>query len=245
MTDTVTIVDLIRNGTMSARMAAVLWAAVDSRLSFVVIAIPRLAGKTTTVDAILSLLPADVPVHRTYGSAEEMDALDEAATGGYVVIPEFSQGPRPGYIWGEPVQRVFETMATGYSLVTTMHAPGVEEAIHDICEGCGVSDEAASRVDLALYILRFGEDDDTFWRRVSDLREIDRVRDGRTEGRQLFRWVDSDDRFEAVEQPAFMRGAEAELDHRTALLEELAASARRSPEDVERMARSFAEGRGG
>ena len=244
MADSVTIVDLIRNGTMSSQMAAVLWAAVDARLSVVVVAIPRLAGKTTTGNAILSLLPPDVPVHRLSGDPAEMGTLKEAASGGYLVVAEFSQGPVPGYIWGAPVQSVFDTMTAGYSLLTSMHAPGLEETFDQICTGNGVTDEAASRIDLMLYIVRFGDDEDSFWRRVSELHEIDRVRDGRPEGRQLFRWVESEDRFEPVETPAFLRGAEAEVERRKAMLEELAASARRSPEDVARMALEYAEGSG-
>ena len=216
----------------------------DARLSMVVVAIPRLAGKTTTGNAILSLLPPDVPVHRLMGDPAQVDELKEAATGGYLVVPEFSRGPVQGYIWGEPVRHVFDAMTAGYSLVTSMHAPGVEEAMNDICEGNEVSDEDASRIDLMLYILRFGEDDDTFWRRVADVREVDRVQNGRPEGRQLFRWVESDDRFEPVETPAFLRGAEAELERRRAMLDELASSERRSPEDVAQMTRDFAEGSG-
>ncbi len=242
MPDSVTIVDLIRNGTMSSHMAAVLWAAMDARLSMVVVAIPRLAGKTTTSDAILSLLPPDVPVHRLYGDPAQVEELKEAATGGYLVVPEFSRGPVQGYIWGEPVRRVFDAMTAGYSLVTSMHAPGLEETFTDICEGNEVSDEDASRIDLMLYIVRFGEDDDTFWRRVTEVHEIDRVRDGRPEGRQLFRWVEADDRFAPVEPPAFLRGAEADVARRRAMLEELTSSGRRSPEDVAQMAREYAEG---
>ena len=244
MPDSVTIVDLIRNGTMSSHMAAVLWAAVDARLSIVIVAIPRLAGKTTTGNAILSLLPPDVPVHRLMGDPAQVDELKEAATGGYLVVPEFSRGPVQGYIWGEPVQRVFDAMTAGYSLETSMHAPGVEEAMHDICDANGVSDEDASRIDLMLYILRFGEDDDTFWRRVSEIHEVDRVRDGRPEGRQLFTWMEADDRFAPVEPPAFLRGAEADLERRRAMLEELASSERRSPEDVAEMVQEYAEGSG-
>ena len=244
MADSVTIVDLIRNGTMSSQMAAVLWAAVDARLSMVVVAIPRLAGKTTTGNAILSLLPPDVPVHRLSGDPAEMGTLKEAATGGYLVVAEFSQGPVPGYIWGAPVQHVFDTMTAGYSLVTSMHAPSLEETFEQICTGNGVTDEEASRIDLMLYIVRFGEDEDDFWRRVSEVHEIDRVTDGRPEGRQLFRWGESEDRFEPVETPTSLRGAEAEVERRKAMLEELAASARRSPEDVAQMVLEYAKGAG-
>ena len=161
------------------------------------------------------------------------------------MVPEFSQGPVPGYIWGEPVRRVFDAMTVGYSLVTSMHAPGLDETFHDICDGNGVTDDEASRINLMLYILRFGEDDDTFWRRVSEIHEIDRVRDGKPEGRQLFSWVEPDDRFASSRR----RRSSCEAQKRTwsarrAMLEELANSARRSPEDVARMVLEYAEGSG-
>ena len=116
MAETVTIIDLIRNGTMTSGMAATMWAAMDRGLSMVVVAIPRFAGKTTTSNAILSLLPPETPVHQLSGEEAEMDELKEAATGGYLAVAEFSQGPVPRYIWGAPVRRVFDTMTAGYSL---------------------------------------------------------------------------------------------------------------------------------
>ena len=56
--------------------------------------------------------------------------------------------------------------------------------------------------------------------------------------------MESDDRFEAVETPAFLSGAEADVERRRAVLEELAASGRRSPEEVAQMALEYAEGAG-
>ena len=42
----ITIAELVRNGTMSAEMAATLWSAVDEQRSFLTVAIPRFAGKS-------------------------------------------------------------------------------------------------------------------------------------------------------------------------------------------------------
>ena len=239
MADVVTIGDLIRNGTMSASMAATMWAAMDRRMSVVTAAIPRLAGKTTTTSAILSLLPADVPIHRLSGEEPEMIKLKETATGGYLVVGEFSQGPVPTYIWGAPVRRVFDTMTAGYSLATTLHASGVEEAFDIICRGNGVSDESASRVGIMLYIRRFGNDMDDFWRRVAEIHEVDAVNNGRPHGRLLYRWLEDVDRFESVETPRFLNGSPSELAARTAKLEELAASDLRSDADVAKMVEEY------
>ena len=54
MADIVTIVDLINNGTLTARMTATMWAAMERELSMVGVAVPLFAGKTTTSNAILS-----------------------------------------------------------------------------------------------------------------------------------------------------------------------------------------------
>ncbi|MEE8369212.1 MAG: hypothetical protein V3S00_00420, partial [Dehalococcoidia bacterium] len=220
------IIELVRNGTLSAEMAALLWAAVDERRSFLSVAIPRLAGKTTVSNAILALLDPSVPVHRLSGDEAEMARLGTAATGGYLVVGEFSQAPVPSYIWGAPVRRVFETLEAGYSLATALHAPGLEETFDVICAGNGVSDQAASRIDLMLYIRRFGAGPETFWRRLAEIHEVEDVERGRPRGRLLFRWVEEDDRFETVEQPLTLRADAEELQDRAEAIAALAQSGR-------------------
>ena len=226
----ITIAELVRNGTMSAEMAATLWAAVDERRSFLTVAIPRFAGKSTTSEAILALRAADIALHHVDGSEEQLERLKRERLGGYLVVGEFSQAPVPGYIWGEPVQRVFETLAAGYSLQAALHAAGVEEAIRVVTEGNGVSDELASAFDLVLYIERFGEDDASYWRRLAHLYEVDRVENGAPQGRTLFRWLEDGDRFEAIESP---RGFSSErLAERTTVIAQLATAGRTSEADV-------------
>ena len=233
----ITIAELVRNGTMSAEMAATLWAAVDERRSFLTVAIPRFAGKSTTSEAILALRPADVALHRIDGSEEQMERLKRERLGGYLVVGEFSQAPVPGYIWGEPVRRVFETLAGGYSLQAALHAAGVEEAIRAVTEGNGVSDELASAFDLVLYIERFGEDDASYWRRLAHLYELDRVENGAPQGRTLFRWREDGDRFEAVETPRSFPSEQ--IGERAAVIAELATSGRTSEADVAKAAAAF------
>ena len=227
-----TILDLIRNGTMSAEMAATLWAGMDERWSYVVVAIPRLAGKTTVGNALLELLPPDVPVHRLSGDEAEMARLKEAATGGYLVVGEFSQAPVSTYIWGAPVRRVFDAMNAGYSLATALHAPSLEETFDAICQGNGVADEHASRIKLMLYLRRFGDGPDMYWRRLDQVHEIDRVESGRPVGRLLHRWVEDEDRFEAVEASRLLGDGTNELAARTELLMEMVESGRTTPSDV-------------
>ena len=232
MADAPTIIELVRNGTLSAEMAAALWAAVDDRRSFVVVAVPRFAGKSTLMDGLLALLPPEVPVHRLSGEEEEMAQLKAAGTGGYLVVGEVSQAPVPGYIWGAPVRRVFDTLEAGYSLATALHAPDLAETFDVICRRNEVSDRAASRIDLVLYLRRFGDEAETFWRRLAEVHEVDRVEDGQPQGRLLYRWLEGEDRFEAVATPRLLRADAADLKARAARLAELARLGRCGPSDV-------------
>lgn len=217
----VTILDLIRNGTLSADMAGLLWEAVDEKLSFLTVALPRLAGKSTVSNAVLALRKPDVLLHPIYGDPRQTEALKRDHLGGYLVVNEFSQAPLPGYLWGEPVRRVFETLPAGYSLQTSLHARSVPEAIEVVTRGNGVSDEDASVFKLVLYIERFGGPGD-YWRRLVELYELHTVEGGKPVGHPLFRWQAATDSFEQVSEP-HQFGDAARLRDRVGLLERLAA----------------------
>ncbi len=228
----ITIAELISNGTMSAEVGAALWAAVDEQRSFLTVAIPRFAGKSTLSNAVLALRPPGVPLHKVDGSPEEMERLKRERLGGYLVVAEFSPAPVPHYIWGEPVRRVFGTLSAGYSLQASLHAPGAEEAIGVISEGNGIPDDQASAIDLVLYIRLFGQDDATFWRRLAHVYEVDSVESGRPVGRTLYRWQEAGDRFEAFEAPRGFARDRSDLKARAALLSDLAQADRTSEDDV-------------
>ena len=235
MSEAPTILDLVRNGTMSAEMAATLWAVVDARRSWVTAAIPRFAGKSTVTNAMLELLPSAVPVHRLDGSEEEMARLEAAATGGYLVVGEFSQAPVSSYIWGAPVRRVFDTLSAGYSLATGLHAPGLQEILDVICQGNGVPDDQASRINLVLYVRRFGDGPDDFWRRLAEIHEIDRVENGQPIGRLLHRWVENGDRFEVVDTQRSLTENASQTAERVARVKAMVEAGRTAAADVAEM----------
>jgi hypothetical protein len=240
----ISIAELVRNGTLSAEMAAVLWAAVDERRSFLTVAIPRFAGKTTTSNAVLAMRPPDVPVTPVAGERDMMQRLAEERRGGYLTVAEFAQAPMPGYIWGEPVRRVFEAVhAGGYALQTALHAPGVDAAIQEVTHGNGVSDDHASVFKLVMYIERFGHSQDSFWRRVTDLYEVERVENGRPVGRSLFRWRESDDRFEQLAEPQQWGHDRSDLAQRTGILSQLADSGQTSADEVAAAVSEYRSGR--
>ena len=229
------IADLVANGTLDADVAGTLWAAVDEDLSFLTVAVPRNAGKTTVASAMLALRPPETPLHFLYGEPHETAQLQQQRAGGYVVIGELSPWAMPSYIWGEPVRRVFETLRYGYSLQTSLHAPGVEPALRVITQENGVSDADAGHLKLVVYVevVRPGV------RRIAEVFEVDEVAGGRPIGRTLFRWVRESDRFEKLEEPRSFGLDRPVLDRRRVAIAELVATGRTSIQDVADMKASF------
>lgn len=188
--------DLVANGTMSAQMAETLRDAARQRRSFVVTAIPRLAGKTTVMGAMLGERPDGVPVRVADGSAAQLRELMRSGQRGYLVVPEIANAPVPGYLWGAPVRRVFAALTGGFALATALHSDGAESAFEIICRESGVPDEHAAAISLVVYIRSLGED----WRaptgrRVAAIDEILGVTGGRPRTRRLHWWDGSADAF--------------------------------------------------
>jgi hypothetical protein len=198
-----TLADLVANGTMSPEIAATLRATAYGRHSFLVVAIPRLAGKSTLMAAMLAQAPRGAPVMRVGEDGADIAALAAASAGGYLVIPEISEYPvAPGYIWGAPVRRVFAHVGKEVGLAAALHAPGADEAMEVVCRGNGVPDPEAAQIAIVVYIRSLGSD----WRqptgrRIATVHEVVGVKDGRAETRLIHRWDERADRFETVAQP--------------------------------------------
>ena len=229
------IADLVANGTMDAEVAGTLWAAMDENLSFLTVAVPRNAGKTTVASAMLALRRPETPLHFVLGERRELKSLREQRAGGYVVVGEFSPWGMPSYIWGEQVRQVFATLRHGYSLQTSLHAPGVEPALRVITGENGVSDADASHLKLVVYVEVAG----ARMRRVAEVFEVDEVAGGRPAGRTLFRWSREHDRFDEVEEPRGFGADRSLLQHRRDAIARLVAEGRTGVEDVAQMLAAF------
>jgi len=193
--------DLVANGTMSRDIARTLTATVRGGHSFVVFAVPRLAGKTTVVQAMLAQRKKGVPARTVTGEPAEQAELQRTKEGGYLVVPEIANSGVPGYLWGAPVRRIFKTLASGYALAVALHAPGVREAFEIVSHKNAVPDEAASRLRLAVYIRSIGDWRAPTARRVTEVHEVERVVAGEPQVRLLHRWDEASDRFVTVEEP--------------------------------------------
>ena len=187
--------DQVANGTMSREIADVLRETAKAHRSFIVMAVPRLAGKTTTMRAMLA--EQSTPVVSLGYDGDLVDPLVAKAKGGYLVVPEISRGAwSAGYVWGDPVRRAFNGITQGTALATALHAPDPDEAFAIICHGCGVPDAHAARISLVVYLRSLGEWEHPTRRVVSSVHEIRGVKNGKPDAKLLFRWNEKIDRFE-------------------------------------------------
>jgi hypothetical protein len=187
--------DQVANGTMSQEIADVLRQTAQDQKSFLVMAVPRLAGKTTTMRAMLA--EQSRPVVALGYDGDEVDPLVAKAKGGYLVVPEISRGGwSAGYVWGDPVRRAFNGITQGTALATALHAPDPDEAFGIICQGCGVPDAHAARIALVVYLRSLGDWEHPARRVVSTVHEIRGVKDGKPDAKLVFRWNEKTDRFE-------------------------------------------------
>ena len=187
---------------MSKDIAATLRATAKGRHSYLVVAIPRFAGKTTVMRAMLAHAPKGTPINTVEDDGTDVPRILAASKGGYIVVPEIARMMQHGYIWGPPVRKVFQAVGEGVSLATAIHAPGMEEAMAQITGDNRVPDEDAQKIELVVYIRSLGADVQHPDRRVvATVHEIEAVKGGKPKAVLLHRWNEQSDRFENVSSP--------------------------------------------
>lgn len=195
--------DLVANRTLAPGMAALLAAAVEARRSILMVAIPRNAGKTTLMTAVLEERPEAVPLYMLGTRHGESLGIPEAgAPTGYLSMSEIAPHPvTDGYLWGADVRRIFASAHThGHAIATALHADGIDAAFEVIAEN-GVPDEHASLIDVVVYIRSIGPWQAPERRAVEAIHEVERVRDGEVVGHLTHSWNETTDRFETAAAP--------------------------------------------
>jgi hypothetical protein len=128
------ITQILQAGTMAPELAALFWICLERRGSLILASEPPSAGKTTILTALFAFLPPETQVYFTRGWGETFDLpplSEDVPT--YILVNEMSDD-LPVYSWGPYVVRVFELLAEGYSLGSTMHADTVEDVIAQLAE---------------------------------------------------------------------------------------------------------------
>jgi hypothetical protein len=148
-----TVVDLIHAGSLSPRLVAILWSLLARRASIIVAAMPRLAGKSTTLAALLDLLPPDTlfyPIGSQF-SREAVRGLPPERT--RLVVNEISEHIPTWYLWGEGVRELFQARAEGYPFAATLHAWSPEGVFEELLmSGLGLDEGLLRGIDLVLVL---------------------------------------------------------------------------------------------
>ncbi len=225
-----TVLELVRNGSMSAEMASTLWSAMDDRRSFIVAAGPRQAGKSTTTEAILDFLPAGVPRHDLTGDRAQMDALAASPDGGYLFVPEFSDHT-PSYLRGQQVVQVFDTADRGFSIAGTLHADTPEDTFWELGSHGAIPDNQLGSIGYLVFLgVRGWPENPVRW--VSSIWEVDSVTGGAPRSRLLCRWDRESQSFVWESQPANLSASEQIRRDRAARVQSLADAGRTSRADL-------------
>lgn len=231
-----TLLDLVANHTVDASVAATLAAIGHERHSFLVAAVPRWAGKSTTSDAILGCRPPGTPRHDLTGEPDQIEQLSGEKLGGYAVVAEFSPRAMGSYMWGEPAQAALRLTEAGYSVASSIHADSMESAVSLVGNEIGAGDELTARFRYVVYIERLGEGtpggENNFWRRVATVHEIEEVSGGHAKARLLHRWDAASDRFERVDDPTALVTPRAALAAWTGAIADAVAQGRTSSDVV-------------
>ena len=205
------IVEVLQAGTMPPRLAAAFWLGLERGASFVFAADPPGAGKTTILTALLAFTTPETLVYFTRGWGETFDLpppSDDYPT--YLLVNEMSDH-LPVYSWGPYIVRIFELLAEGYSLCTTMHADTVEGVVAQLEEDAGVAREHLAHLTFVVPLAIVHREGATL-RRVRDVGLF-----GPSAGsgqapaqgsgqafaeRRIARWDEKRDTFSVLDEPA-------------------------------------------
>lgn len=162
------IVQIIQSGSVPARLAALLWIALERGASLIIASDPPMGGKTTTLTALMSAFaPPRAIAYYTRGIGETFQVpptSDEEPV--YLMINEISDHI-PVYTWSAYARRAFELLSQGYRLTSTMHADTVDEVIAILEEELNIPRSQIAHLNLVM----------TLWPLHRDGRLIRRTRE--------------------------------------------------------------------
>ncbi|MFO8006209.1 MAG: hypothetical protein R6V05_00580 [Candidatus Brocadiia bacterium] len=188
---TLSVLDLMEDGTLTAEMAAFCWCCVEAGDSFLTGAVPGGVGKTTLMATLLGFLPpGDRIVTVSRRGVIEQGLRGEVEQPATFLAHEIGSGSWFGYIWGADAAAFFRLTAQDFRCASCLHADTPQQT-RDQLLPLGVRAEDLARVPLLLYMVaeRSGM---RLRRRVAALSYL--VDGERT---ALYRWQREDDRFQA------------------------------------------------
>ena len=141
--------ELVAAGDMDARTAAVAWLVLAGHGSILIAAEQPHSGKTTTLTALLDLVPEEIRRIYLRGGAETFEFLTAARPAATLLLANELSSHLPVYLWGTKAIRAFRSVRDGYALASTLHADSSAEAIAQLRE-LGVDGADLAKIDLLI-----------------------------------------------------------------------------------------------
>ncbi|MCJ7634747.1 type II/IV secretion system ATPase subunit, partial [Candidatus Bathyarchaeota archaeon] len=265
--DPLTIVDLIRNRTISPEIAAFLWFIVENKCSIFVCG-GVASGKTTLLNCLSSFIAPDSKIvtiedtpeiqlyHKNWiravtrqstGSSDEINLFD---------LLKASMRQRPDYILvgeirGEEAYTLFQAMSTGHLGLATLHAENVASALRRLeNEPMNIPRMMVSGLNMVIVMAR-REIDDKPIRKVIECAEVKGLdSNGRIDVQPLFEWDAMKDEWLLLSESYYLqkaakiRGitieeAKHDIKMRTEILNYLVENNKRSFSEVTQVIRDY------
>ncbi len=149
---TLSIVDLIADGTLDVPMAAYLLAAVAGGASMLTAAGPGGTGKSTLLANLLGFLPPGEEIVSISGTDVICSGMRAAERACYVAH-EIGAGHWYGYIWGAQVPAFFDLAGYGHRIAAAIHADTLQELAGQLYSApLGVSEHQLAAVGLICFM---------------------------------------------------------------------------------------------
>jgi DNA polymerase III delta prime subunit len=156
------IVDLLRAGTVDLPLASYLVAAMRAGASLLVGANPGGAGKTTVMGALLNFLPDETSVRPIEGRVVLEQGLKDTDYGSTCYLAhEIGEGVYYAYVWGEEARTFFSLASRGHIIVSNLHADTLTETRSQLCDLNDIDPAHLNAVELKIYLRLDGRG----WRR--------------------------------------------------------------------------------
>lgn len=128
--ENLTILDVVRSGTVDFKLAGLLWLLMEHRASVLVAAGPIWAGKTTILHVLLDFLPPGINQVPLRGYVEDFKFSNHYTPDNTYLVSEEISNHSYEYLWGHQVTKAFELLPKGYALGSTIHARNVREVAY-------------------------------------------------------------------------------------------------------------------
>ncbi len=150
---TLSIVDLIGDGTLTPEMGGYFLARMADGASVLTAAGPGGTGKSTLLANLLVLLPPGERIISTASPEVISCGLRQTSPACYLAH-EIGSGHWHGYIWGQQVAEFFVLAERGHRLAAAIHADTLDELTRSLCSPpLNVPEQALRAVDLICFMV--------------------------------------------------------------------------------------------